>query len=128
MVPPSANACASCSLRRVKDDQLDPSEAPTPKASGTLNRWPVFRELALAISESADRLALRAEKVVEEISFTRARDLRRVARAAQGLAEAFSAWEHADPGQELRGAALTRLFELREEAQGLGVDTSSIRM
>jgi hypothetical protein len=112
----------------VKDEPLDPSEAPTPKASGTLNRWPVFQELALAISTEADRLALRAEKVIEEISFNRARDLRRVAKAARGLAEAFGAWEHGDPGQELRGGALTRLFELREEAQALGVDTSGVRM
>lgn len=111
----------------AKPQPVDPSEAPTPKASGTLNRWPAFHELAMAISVEADRLALRSEKVIEEISFTRARDLRRVSKAALGLAEAFAAWEHGDPGQELRGGALTRLFELREEAQSLGVETPGVK-
>lgn len=106
----------------------DPSEAPTPKASNTMSRWPMFRELALEIASEAERLALRAEKVVEEISFSRARDLHQVAKDSAALAEAFAAWEHGDPGPELRGGALTRLFELREEAQGLGVDTTGIRL
>jgi hypothetical protein len=82
--------------------------------------------MALAIATEAERLAWRAEKVVEEISFVRARDLRRVAKEANGLAEAFEAWEFGDPGQHLRGAALTRLFDLRDEAAALGVNRAAM--
>ena len=108
--------------------QGDPDSAPTPKESGTLNRWAAFQELALAIANGAEHSALRAEKVVEEISLSRARALRRISKEAGGLVEAFGAWEYGDPGPELRGGALTKLFELREEAQKFGVDTTGVAL
>jgi hypothetical protein len=86
----------------------------------------LFRALAEAIATEAGVRALRAERVLEEISFARARDLHRIAREAGGLAEAFAAWEFGDPGPDLRGGALTRLFALREEAAALGVDTTGM--
>ena len=106
--------------------QDGPDDAPTPKESGTINRWSVFQGLALAIADGAERSALRAEKVVEEISLSRARSLRKIGKEARGLVEAFGAWEYGDPGPELRGGALTKLFELREEAQKFGVDTTGV--
>lgn len=100
-------------------------ECATPRVSGSLARWPLFREMAVVVSEMANRRALRLEKPSHEVDISKARRLRAIAKDASGLADAFEAWEHGDPGTELRTAAVTHLLDLRAEAADLGADVNA---
>lgn len=101
-------------------DEVD-REAPTPRITGSLERWKGFRDLSQTLFEAASAKAFRCEKVLEEISFKDAGKLRRIARHARALAEAFELWQDGDPGPDARRAAMAKLYDLREEARELGV-------
>ena len=104
-------------------DEVD-REAPTPRITGSLERWKDFAELAQTLFDQASLKAFRCEKVLEEISFRDAGNLRRIARHARKLVEAFELWRDGDPGPDARGAALAKLYALREEARELGVQVN----
>lgn len=71
-------------------------EHPTPKESGTLERWPIFEKFAKEVAGRLDK--------PEDV------------RDAKALAAEFSSWAKRDPGQEQRMRALGRLFLYREIA------------
>lgn len=96
-------------------------ESPTPKISGSLARWPVFLKMAEQVGGAVEHAALRAEKVLAEIDFKRARLLRELQQEAADLVTTFEAWEFMDPGSDLRMRAIAYLYELRERADKLGV-------
>lgn len=81
----------------------DPSEAvTTPRSSGSLESWPVYHELAREVARSATKARLWA-----------------LAEEADRIAEAFTFWEHADPGPDLRRAAIARLLDMRAKVANL---------
>ena len=94
----------------------------SPRVSGSLGRWPFFLEVAVALSETCNRRALKLRKPGPEVSMAHSRRLEAIAKEANALEDAFRSWELGDPGQELRTAAVTRLLDLRAEAQDMGVD------
>ncbi len=107
-------------------------EDPTPPARSvaTVDRWPLYEGLARAIATAchmeAERrveLAFTAGTWRDGIAYAEVTALRRIASDGRGIAAAFSAWEHRDPGGDLRRAAIVKLLDLRAEASGLGVDT-----
>ena len=103
-----------------EDEQTVDREAPTPKCSDTLARWPMLREAAMAVFNGCSSEALVCEKVYEKLSYTKAGHLRRIARQARALAEAFEHWEFGDPGDELRRGAIAKLYDLRQQARDHG--------
>jgi hypothetical protein len=74
-------------------------------------------------AERRVELAFTAGTWRDGIAYAEVTALRRIASDGRGIAAAFSAWEHRDPGGDLRRAAIVKLLDLRAEASGLGVDT-----
>jgi hypothetical protein len=105
---------------------------PTPPARSvaTVDRWPLYEGLARAIATACH---VAAEERVERAfaagtwrdgaAYAEVRTLRRIASDGRAIAAAFSAWEHRDPGGDLRRAAICKLLDLRSEAADLGVST-----
>lgn len=83
----------------------------TPRQSGSLESWPLYRELAYEVAKAS-----RAASGGLEVSVR----LEQIASEAIRIATAFNFWEHADPGADLRRAAIAKLLDMRAEAKGLG--------
>lgn len=84
----------------------DPPEAvKTPRSSGSVESWPLYRQLAREVARGA-----------------RGAGLWTIEAEAKRIATAFEFWEHSDPGPDLRRAAIARLLDMRAEAKDLGAD------
>lgn len=98
--------------------RFDPDR--TPPARSTLERWSVFKETSLFLQEFCEKESAACRTIYEKIDLKRSRRLKEIAKEAEGLAEAFDAWQYADPGGGLRKQAMDRLLSLREEVRGFG--------
>lgn len=101
-------------------------DAPTPKITGSIHRWPIFRDMANRIVTATGHAALRSEKVLHEIDLARARRLRETLREATALRDTFAAWEFGDPGADLRHQAIQKLYDMREHVRAMGIDVDAI--
>lgn len=94
----------------------DTDPAITPRESGSIESWPMFTRAAREIASASER----AFYARASSGAGGNRRLGGIVLEATRLAEAFSFWEHADPGSDLRRAAIAKLLDLREEAKDLG--------
>lgn len=98
----------------------DPDAAITPRSSGSVESWPLYRTLAREVAKGArEAFFVRASAGVGITQEANAR-LEEIAREATRIATAFEFWEHRDPGPDLRRAAIARLLDMRAEAKDLG--------
>lgn len=88
---------------------------PTPRYSGTHASWPLYvlrvEEIIHALDQAIRlrmRLGIRYVVLVD------------IMGEAKNLRECFQHWEHKDPGDDLRGAAIAKLLDLREHAKEQG--------
>jgi hypothetical protein len=110
-----------------------PDETPTPVRKPTIDLWPMYSRMARDVTQACEAEAAARTKAAEETaSFTVAErvfqgvpELRALVREARALAATFEAWEHADPGGDLRRQAIAMLLDLRERAKALDVTLST---
>ncbi len=105
----------------VVDDERDPTEAVTPRASGTLQRAPIFAGLALDLCRKLrdfegqcrlDRDACMSVSFRVELS-KRMRAAEQLQATLATCADAFSSWAGTDPGDAIRNTVI-HAWELAE--------------
>ena len=93
-------------------DDKDPSEAPTPRASGTLQRAPVYIEWAKTLIERLEEVRLKKTKILSKLDIQGAKNCAHLQKELTVLIEEFESWAREDPGPAIRPTRVLRLREI----------------